>query len=36
MWLVVTDNQGQWSFKRVEVGPEDSAGVGYRGLRVSN
>lgn len=36
MWLVVTDDQGQWSFKRVEVGPPDSAGDGYRALRISN
>ena len=36
MWLVFTNDQGDWSFKRVEVGAPNSAGNGYRALRVSN
>jgi hypothetical protein len=36
VWIVFEDETGQWAFDRVEVGAPDSAGSGYRQLRIKN
>lgn len=36
LWLVFTDETGDWTFQRVEVGAPDSGGAGFRALRIAN
>jgi hypothetical protein len=36
LWLVFEDDTGSWTYQRVEVGAANSAGTGYRQLRIRN